>query len=293
MESPETDRKKPRITGLLRFSCALIFTLSLFLSASLAIVLFSILIGNYSISDPISIPSQCKIVSSRVDLRSSKICELGFLNYKAKNVFYPSERKKFRCRYDYYWASIFQVEYIDLSGQVQIASAEAPNEALPHDCRPNFGVAWLSKDEFKVNETYDCWYTLGISKVNLYHDELFNCHANDPSTLEMVRRYFFLSSKMLISWLASLARVRRWRWDVVLGVFIGFSTSLISISLARLLHQAFSPIRSICAAWALPMAARLKKTCFLVAYFSFAGWLVIEYGKRLGFPGIQELISGW
>lgn len=45
----------------------------------------------------------------------------------------------------------FQVEYIDLSGQVQLASAEAPNEALPHDCRPNFGVAWLSKDEFKVN----------------------------------------------------------------------------------------------------------------------------------------------
>lgn len=64
MDSPETDRKKPRITGLLRFSCALIFTLSLFLSASSVIVLFSILIGNYSISDPISIPSQCKIVSS-------------------------------------------------------------------------------------------------------------------------------------------------------------------------------------------------------------------------------------
>lgn len=44
-----------------------------------------------------------------VDLRSSKICELGLLNYKAKRVFYPSERRKFRCRYDYYWASIFKV----------------------------------------------------------------------------------------------------------------------------------------------------------------------------------------
>lgn len=44
-----------------------------------------------------------------VDLRSSKVCELGFLNYKAKRVFYPSERKKFRCRYDYYWASVFKV----------------------------------------------------------------------------------------------------------------------------------------------------------------------------------------
>jgi hypothetical protein len=46
---------------------------------------------------------------SGVDLRSSKICEPGFLNYKAKHVFYPYNRSKFRCRYDYYWASVFEV----------------------------------------------------------------------------------------------------------------------------------------------------------------------------------------
>ena len=44
-----------------------------------------------------------------VDLRSAKVCELGLLNYKAKHVFYPSEKKKFRCRYDYYCASVFEV----------------------------------------------------------------------------------------------------------------------------------------------------------------------------------------
>ena len=33
---------------------------------------------------------------------------------------------------------------------MQVAFAEAPNEALPVDCRPNFGVAWLTKDKFKV-----------------------------------------------------------------------------------------------------------------------------------------------
>ena len=44
-----------------------------------------------------------------VDLRSSKVCELGLFNYKAKHVFYPFEKSKFRCRYDYYWASIFKV----------------------------------------------------------------------------------------------------------------------------------------------------------------------------------------
>jgi len=44
-----------------------------------------------------------------VDIRSSKICELGLLNYKAKDVFRHFESSKFRCRYDYYWASVFKV----------------------------------------------------------------------------------------------------------------------------------------------------------------------------------------
>lgn len=48
-------------------------------------------------------------VSAGVDLRSSKVCELGLLNYKAKHVFYPLERKKYRCHFDYYWASVFKV----------------------------------------------------------------------------------------------------------------------------------------------------------------------------------------
>lgn len=290
MDSPETNQKGTN-SILLRCSFALIFFLFVFLSVSLTLVLISIIIGNLSISDPISIPSQCKIVSSSVDLRSSKVCELGFLNYKAKRVFYPSERKKFRCRYDYYWASVFKVEYIDITGQEQHASAEAPNEALPHDCRPTFGVAWLTKDEFKVNESYNCWYTLGISKVNLYHDGFFNCHANDPSIPEMFRRYFFLSSRVLISWFGSLGRVRRWRWDVVAGVLTGFSTSLISISLVRLLHQVLTPIHRIFATLTLPLAVRLKQVCFLVAYFSFVGWLAIEYGKRIGLPGLADLTN--
>ncbi|KZV45243.1 hypothetical protein F511_10020 [Dorcoceras hygrometricum] len=127
-----------------------------------------------------------------VDLRSTKVCELGLLNYKAKHVFYSFKRKRYRCHYDYYWASIFKVEYVDHSGQARFAFAEAPNEALPSECRPNFGAAWLTKDKFKVNETYQCWYTLGISKVSMNHKGLFDCQAQDPSTVEMLKRYFML-----------------------------------------------------------------------------------------------------
>lgn len=43
------------------------------------------------------------------------------------------------------------MEYQDQSsGHIRLALAEAPNEALPHNCRPNFGAAWLAKDKFKV-----------------------------------------------------------------------------------------------------------------------------------------------
>lgn len=39
---------------------------------------------------------------------------------------------------------------MDHSGQQRLAQAEAPSEALPSNCRPNFGAAWLTKDKFKV-----------------------------------------------------------------------------------------------------------------------------------------------
>ncbi|XP_033516226.1 uncharacterized protein [Nicotiana tomentosiformis] len=177
-----------RLLGILFFFFA-------FFSLSFSLLYLAVFLGNLSISSPISLPSQCKIVSSSVDLRSSKVCELGLLNYKAKHVLYPSERKKFRCRYDYYWASVFKVEYMDHSGQARLALAEAPNEALPSDCRPNFSAAWLTKDKFKVNKTYECWYTLGISKVHIYEDGFFDCQAKDPSTIEMFIRYLILEKK--------------------------------------------------------------------------------------------------
>ncbi|KAL6530840.1 hypothetical protein OROGR_014700 [Orobanche gracilis] len=84
------------------------------------------------------------------------------------------------------------VEFIDHSGHARFALAEAPNEALPYNCRPSFGAAWLTKDKFKVNGTYECWYTLGISKVNINHNGLFDCPAEDPSTVEMIKRYYIL-----------------------------------------------------------------------------------------------------
>ncbi|KAL6979977.1 hypothetical protein U1Q18_021628 [Sarracenia purpurea var. burkii] len=284
MDSPEMKKKKGHRNLWLRRSVVL-FSLVAFLLLLFMLGFIAVFVGNSSISNPIAVPSQCKIVSSSVDLRSSKVCQLGLLNYKAKHVFYPFEGKKFRCHYDYYWASIFKVEYKDHSGQRQLALAEAPNEALPLDCRPNFGAAWLTKNKFKVNETYDCWYIFGLSKVNIYHDSLFNCQASDPSTVEMLKRFFILSPRILESLFASKGRAWFRKWQALVGLVTGFSTSLISISLFRILQQLKYCLPKISGLRSLPSAscaAFLKQACLFVAYFSFVGWLATQYGKKLG-----------
>ncbi|XWS62262.1 hypothetical protein CRYUN_Cryun07bG0195100 [Craigia yunnanensis] len=267
---------------LLRIAFALLFPIFAFFSLSFLVGLLAIFMGELSISNPISVSTQCKIVSSSVDIRSSKVCELGLLNYKAKHVFYPLERSKFSCRYDYYWTSVFKVEYRDhFLGQTRLAFTEAPNEALPLRCRPNFGGAWLTKDKFKVNETYDCWYTSGISTVKLYNDGFFSCQAKDPSTIEMIKRYLIISTKILRSWFSSKGRPRYWRWETIAGVLTGFSTSIITISFVRILQH----IKS----W-LPQAintVHIKRVCFLIVYFSVMGWLASQYWRRLNIPVIK------
>ncbi|PON44792.1 exopolysaccharide production negative regulator [Parasponia andersonii] len=323
MDSERRTGKRSLPFVILRWSLALLFPILSFFVLSFIVGLVAVLLADSPVTSPISVPSQCKIVSTSVDLRSSKVCELGLFNYKAKHVFYPFEKSKFRCRYDYYWASIFQVEYKDLSsGVTQLALAEAPNEALPLNCRPNFGAAWLNKDKFKVNETYDCWYTYGIPKVSLHDDGFFSCQAKDPSTFEMIKRYFLLpavsfnkkrclflglagsqggfichlslaafffvktpSTKIIHSWLLSKNKPKYWRWEVVAGVIAGFSTSMISISCIMLLQQMKSSLPGF-AAVRLVVRAFLRvlfsRVCFLLVYLSVVGWLALQYGNRLG-----------
>ncbi|KAL8498648.1 hypothetical protein ACS0TY_021839 [Phlomoides rotata] len=294
MDSPEineeelTDDEKDNTAPprtLFRSFFLIAFAILIFLLLSFSVLYLAVLIGNLSIWSPISVHSSCKIVSSSVDLRSSKVCELGLLNYKAKHVFYPFERKKYRCHFDYYWASVFKVEYIDHSGQAKFAFAEAPNEALPYNCRPNFGAAWLTKDIFKVNETYECWYKLGISKVNINHKGLFNCQAEDPSTVEMLKRYSILFTRILKSWLSSWNPINKWRWDVVAGLITGFITSLLSVTLIGLLRPLLSMVRRRLASWmskVYPSNVILKRACFFAVYFSFMSWITLQYLKRLG-----------
>ncbi|XP_047981646.1 uncharacterized protein LOC125222848 isoform X2 [Salvia hispanica] len=234
--------------SFLRSCFAVAFAFLIILLLSFSVLYFAVLIANLSIWSPISVQSRCRIVSSSVDLRSSK------------------------------------VEYIDHSGQARFASAEAPKEALPYKCRPNFGAAWLTKDKFKVNETYECWYTLGVSKVNINNEGLFNCQAEDLSTVEMLKRYSILFTRLLKSWVSGVGSIHLWRWDLIAGAISGFIMSLLSVTLIGVLYPLLAIIRRLFASWTFtrhPSTILLKRVCFFAVYFSFMSWVTVQYVQRL------------
>ncbi|CAI0441891.1 unnamed protein product [Linum tenue] len=295
VEIPESRRTSSCFRLILRLVLLLLFPFFAFLLLSISTAFIAVLSGQLSITTPVSVASRCRIVSSGVDLRSSKVCELGLLKYKTKNVFHPFDRNKFRCRYDYYWASVFEVEYEDHSlGRTRHALAEAPSEALPLNCRPNFAAAWMAKDKFKVNETYNCWHRDGISQVSLYVDDFHRCNSKDPSLLEIINQYIRLlidaPSSLFIQKTGNATRF--WKWEAVAGAVTGFLTSLITIFFFSVVQMVMPPVPQT---WAYIVRVLnrainlvvLKRACFFVAYFSFMGWLTIQYGKRLGMPEIR------
>ncbi|KAJ3707090.1 hypothetical protein LUZ61_010795 [Rhynchospora tenuis] len=259
---------------------------------SLLIGIAALSIGNLSASTSVSVPSTCKILSSSVDIRSSKICELGLLNYKTKHVLYPSEKRRFQCHDDYYWASIFQVEYKEyFSGQTFQAVAEAPKEALPHYCRPDFSTAWLAQSKFKVNETYNCRYTLGNWKADIYSDnKLFNCQAEEPSLIELIRRLSILFIQSSLSYNVGARQMLRYTSvGVVTGILSGALVSFIGAFFLRSIQRL-----SLCISnkngIGRAFATRFWRICLFVAYFSVLGWITIQYSR---FIGLKKLVLGF
>ncbi|XBI69981.1 hypothetical protein VPH35_064582 [Triticum aestivum] len=228
-----------------------------------------LLLGGLSSNASVSMPSTCRILST------------------AKHVFYPSSNRRFRCHDDYYWASVFEVEYTKyFSGQTSYAMAEAPKEALPHNCRPDFGAVWSTAAKLKVNESYKCRYTLGSTKADIYSDKLFNCTAEDPSIIEMLKRIFVLFSKFCKSkdfsswWMLGYAAA---------GVVAGMLSSILITVAVRILRGVFlaAARRAVSNHSIRVFAYRFKRACLLVAYISFVGWITLQYSKMVG---LKELV---
>ncbi|KAG2574451.1 hypothetical protein PVAP13_7KG299800 [Panicum virgatum] len=106
-QQEERSRRRPR--SALRGALGVAFPIAASFLFSFLVGLAGLALGGLSSTASVSMPSTCRILSTGVDLRSSKVCELGLLNYRAKHVFYRSSKRRFRCQDDYYWASVFQV----------------------------------------------------------------------------------------------------------------------------------------------------------------------------------------
>ncbi|KAJ4811480.1 Baculoviral IAP repeat-containing protein 1a [Rhynchospora pubera] len=293
-ERQRGDQRRTKRSLRILIRCFLSFSFSVVGSFlfSLLIGIAALSIGNLSASTSVSVPSTCKILSSSVDIRSSKICELGLLNYKTKHVLYPSEKRRFQCHDDYYWASIFQVEYKEyFSGQTFQAVAEAPKEALPHYCRPDFSTAWLAQSKFKVNETYNCRYTLGNWKADIYSDnKLFNCQAEEPSLIELIRRLSILFIQSSLSYNVGTLQMLRYTFvGVVTGILSGALVSIIGAFFLRSIQRL-----SLCISnkngIGRAFATRLWRIGLFVAYFSVLGWITIQYSR---FIGLKKLVLGF
>lgn len=266
---------------LFRCFSSLILSLAASFLFSFLLGLLGLAIEELSASAPLSVPSTCRILSSSIDIRTSKICELGMFNYKAKRVFYPSEKTKFRCRYDYYWASVFEVEYKEyFSSHTFHAVAEVPKEALPEECRPSFGAAWSTRMKFKVNETYNCRYIPGSQRADIFLDDLFYCQAKEPSITEMIRRYFTLFRRLYYKQISGQHVVYS-----VAGVISGILISIFVVILIKIVHLlARASVRKWNAFGAniMVIVVQLRRVCLFVAYLCAMCWLTLHYSETIG-----------
>lgn len=106
--------------------------------------------------------------------------------------------------------------------------------------------------------------------------------------------YNVRSIKILQSSFSSRGGAKYWRWEMIAGVVTGFSTSLITISFLRLIHQMKLWLPYIWPPRVLPQAVNtvyLKRAGFIVIYFSVVIWLAMQYGKRLGIPEIFTALN--
>lgn len=110
-----------------------------------------------------------------------------------------------------------------------------------------------------------------IFKLNLYLIQCCCCFFFRV-WLSVIR-----STKIIQLWFTHNRKAKYWRWETIIGVFSGFLTPLITISIVRILQNVKS--------WMLAQAfytVFFKRACFLVVYLLVMGWLAICYGKWLG-----------
>lgn len=169
--------------------CGMIVMLSML--SGLVFAVAGVVLASVPASRAAQISTDCRILSTSVDLRSAKVCTPRFFPDASKDIL---PRSKFRCYFEYYWASVFKVELEPyLSGLPVQAAAEIPREVLPAYCRPGFGAAWTLKEKYQLNGTYPCKYTPGnLGMVELAEEFFAHCKAENLTLLKLIKQVVFL-----------------------------------------------------------------------------------------------------
>lgn len=131
----------------------------------------------------------------------------------------------------------------------------------------------------------DLWLWFGLFFVFDYffgsYVFFFSFLCNDIKCISLCNR----STNLIHSWLTSRGKAKYMKWETIAGLLTGFSTSLISIGIFRILHQMNSCMPQISVVNERLQAVRtvhMKRACFLVLYFAAVGYFIIRYGKMLG-----------
>ncbi|KAH7447025.1 hypothetical protein KP509_01G087800 [Ceratopteris richardii] len=255
--------------------CALIILMSL-----IAGLVFGVSGFFFSDASPSSSPrtfqmsSNCKILSSSVDLRWSKICLPRSLSPSEDSI---KMRSKFRCYFEYYWASVFKVEFKPSSSDTPIkAVSEVPKAALPSYCRPGFGSVWTLKEKYQVNGTFPCKYTPGhLVLVDIADDLFIRCQSEKVTPFNFFKQAC-MGLLLLEEWVFSSQNQPGNAFRKVLGyisvaacfsmLVAGFSRMICRIHFMLHGPEGFSSIEM------LYLEVRVQFTCILLICTLWASW---------------------
>lgn len=255
-------------------TCGLIVFVSMF--SGLVFGVAGFVLSNLPASPPPK-PSQvstdCRILSSGIDLRSSKICTPRSLSNAEGKI----KIRKFRCYFEYYWASVFKVEFKPYSSNLLVeAVSEVPKAALPASCRPGFGPVWILKEKYQVNVTYPCKYSLGSSGMVDMADDLFaKCKSEKVTILNLIKQSLtalFFSEQWIFSSRSQAGLVFRKALNAILfaagySVLVtGFARTVCEMRSMLYGSNSFSVVEKVY------FEVRLQITCMLMATLVGASW---------------------
>eukprot|EP00250_Pteridium_aquilinum_P009598 c18783_g1_i2 orf=957-1580(+) len=186
-------------------------------------------------------------------------------------------RSRFRCYFEYYWASVFKVEYKPYSSELLVeATSEVPKAALPAYCRPGFGRLWILKEKYKVNGTYPCKYSPGsLEMVDIAEDLFVKCKPEKVTVLSLFKQ----------AWMG-LFFSEQWIFSSSSQAGLVFRTALSSISFAACYSVLITGLaRTVCEARSMLYGSngfsgvekvyfevRLQLSCLLMTTLVGAVW---------------------